>query len=43
MSVSPNRLFSEHVGGVGLRFSEDEVKVTGYVYEHPELPVEEIL
>jgi len=43
LSVSPNRLFSEHIGGVGLHISEDEVKVTGYVYEHPELPVEEIL
>jgi hypothetical protein len=40
MSRTPNRTFSQHIGAVGFRITQDSINVAKYLYEHPLLTCE---
>jgi hypothetical protein len=42
MSRIPNRVFSEHIGAVGFRITQDNINVVKYLYDHPQ-PVCEVV
>jgi hypothetical protein len=42
MPRTPNRVFSEHIGAVGFRITQDDIGVAKYLYDHPPLICEEV-